>query len=237
MRLRSHHLAILVAGVFVVGIGITMAFNLWRTESTKVPAKFSTGVLAGEYNPGDIRGSYAFSDIVAVFDVPLDVLARAFGVSGEDDPGAVKCKDMEERYGEMEGGEIGTDSVRYFVALYTGLPYTPEEDTLLLSSALGLLRDRVEADVLEGLQARTVRSTDARPADAAAAEHIEEDRVVKGKTTFGDLLSWGLQKAEIEDILGGAIGKSGVTVRDHVVNAGMEFSPLKTKLQELLDAQ
>ena len=43
-------------------------------------------------------------------------------------------------------------------------------------------------------------------------------------------------EAEIEKAIGMEMGKSGVTVRDHVVAAGVEFSQAKAKLQALLDA-
>ena len=57
MKLKARHVAPLVLAVFVVGIGGTMAFNLWRTEADKMPAKLSGGEHDGEYNPSDIRGS------------------------------------------------------------------------------------------------------------------------------------------------------------------------------------
>ena len=57
MKLKSKHLVPLILVVFVAGIAGTMAFNLWRTEGSKIPAKLSGGEHDGEYNPSDIRGS------------------------------------------------------------------------------------------------------------------------------------------------------------------------------------
>ncbi|MFA6707608.1 MAG: 4Fe-4S binding protein, partial [Sphaerochaetaceae bacterium] len=67
----------------VIGIGITvfllgsilllMAFGLWKTESTKVPAKFTSGEFSGQSNPADIRGSYSFADIERNFSIPATV--------------------------------------------------------------------------------------------------------------------------------------------------------------------
>jgi hypothetical protein len=176
MTLRSRHIVPVVLAVFVIGIGGTMIFNLWQTTSSKVPATYTEGEFAGEYNPADIRGSYSFGDIEEAFSVPVEALARAFAVADTEDPAAFLCKSLEELYGEMDNGEIGTDSVRWFVALFTGLPYTPEEDTLLPEAALPTLRGRLseaELDVVgaktASLSAPTSSTLDAAAADAQAA--------------------------------------------------------------------
>ena len=68
-------------------------------------------------------------------------------------------------------------------------------------------------------------------------DHDPSDTTVKGKTTFADLKSWGLSTEEIETAIGMEAGKSGVTVRDHVVSAGREFGSAKAALQELVDSK
>jgi hypothetical protein len=47
--------------------------------------------------------------------------------------GEYKAKDLEELYGEQQTGEIGTDSVKLFTALYLGMPYVSEDSTSCLS--------------------------------------------------------------------------------------------------------
>jgi hypothetical protein len=81
----------------------------WVTESTKVPVTFTEGEFAGQANPADIRGSYTFGDIANSFDVTPEVLAQAFGVTG-DDPAAFAIKELEAIYLDS-GYEIGTVSV------------------------------------------------------------------------------------------------------------------------------
>ena len=80
-RVKTKHLAIVVPLVFAAGIGLTMAFNLWKTETTKEPVTYTSGEFAGQANPADIRGSYTFADIAKAFPVPLEDLARAFGIT------------------------------------------------------------------------------------------------------------------------------------------------------------
>jgi hypothetical protein len=253
MTLRSKHIAPIVLAAFLIGIGGTIIFNLWQTTSSKVPATYTSGEFAGEFNPGDIRGSYSFGDIEEAFSVPVAGLAEAFGVEDSENPAAFLCKGLEDMYGQVDNGEIGTDSVRWFVALYTGLPYTPEEDTLLPFPALSVLQERLGEVELEEIKAKTVSLSDliqagkdevakdeAAPKAAAAAEqadtHTESEAgEVKGKTTFGELQSWGLSKEEIEEALGLPVGKAGVAVRDYCTENGIEFSAVKEALQAAVD--
>jgi len=238
MTLRSRHIAPIVLVVFILGIGVTMIFDLWQTTSSKVPATYTEGEFAGEYNPADIRGSYSFGDIEEAFAIPVTALAKAFAVEDTENPAAFLCKSLEELYGATESGEVGTDSVRWFVALYAGLPYSPEQDTLLLSPSISVLRERLNEAQLETVRAKTV--TVSTLGVGAAAEsgdtHTEtEIAEVKGKTTFGELLSWGVSKETIEQILGRPIGKAGDTVRDYCIENGIEFSSVKGALQAATD--
>jgi hypothetical protein len=248
MTLRSKHIVPIVLAAFIVGIGGTMILNLWRTTSSKVPATYTAGEFAGEYDPADIRGSYSFGDIEEAFAVPVAALAKAFAVEDTENPAAFLCKSLEDLYGATEQGEVGTDSVRWFVALYTGLPYSPEDDTLLPSTSISVLQDRLTEAELEIVRAKTVNLSAlsesvpeaSQAADSQTAEqtdtHTEtEAGEVKGNTTFGELLSWGVSKDAIEEILGLPIGKAGVTVRDYCIENGIEFSTVKTALQEAVD--
>ncbi len=244
MKLRSKHLAPIIALAFIAGIGLTMFFNLWITESSKIPATYLSGEFAGEYNPGDIRGSYSFDDIEEAFKVPVEVLAKAFGVEDRAKPGDFQAKELEEMYGPQDdGGEVETDAVRLFTALYTGRPYTPEETTRLPNPAVALLKDKLSTADFQALQKIAVSLGDLQPADStegtvAAEEHsADEEIAIKGKTTFDDLLTWGLTKEEIEGILGMPMGTRATAVRDFVMEKGLEFSEYKDKLQSLLDAK
>jgi hypothetical protein len=250
MTLRSKHIVPIVLVVFVIGIGGTMLLNLWQTTSSKVPATYTSGEFAGEYNPADIRGSYSFGDIEEVFAVPVAALAEAFAVEDTENPAAFLCKSLEDMYGATEDGEVGTDSVRWFVALYTGLPYTPDEDTLLPSTSIAVLREQLSETELDTVRSKTITlsalrestAQDSQAADTqetaaqAADTHAEtEAGEVKGNTTFGELQSWGVGKETIEQILGMPIGGAGVTVRDYCIEKGIEFSTVKGALQAAAD--
>lgn len=253
MKIRIVQLAIAVPAIFVVGIGASMAFNLWNTESTKEPAKYTSGEFAGVANPADIRGSYTFGDIEKAFGIPVETLGLAFGVSadaaGSSGLAAYQVKNFEAIYeGLSETLEVGTDSVRWFVALYKGLPYEPAEATTgLPNTAIPVLREAgVASGRLDAARAKVVELSGLANAPAAAGTGEaagtgtgsggEETRAIVGKTTFGQVEDWGVSRAKIAGVLGMEPGPSNAVIRDWLSEKGLEFSEYKIKLQALVDA-
>ena len=145
MRVKAVMAGIVMPVLFLAAFFVSTALGYWRTESSKEPVKFETGEAAGEYNPADIRGSYTFNDLEEVFGISAETLALAYGFADLDNPGAVQVKMLEEAYGVVGDREIGTDSIRLFVALYKGLPYSPEEDTALPDTAWEVLEREAAA--------------------------------------------------------------------------------------------
>ena len=141
MKLKAHTTLLAAALIVAAGIAATMFTGLWQTVGTRVPKKLEAAVavpLAGQtaYDPADIRGSYTFGDITAYYGIPLATLAEAFHVV-ESEAEAFQVKALETLWaGDVE---IGTASVRMFVACYLGLPYTPAEEVWLPASAAQIL--------------------------------------------------------------------------------------------------
>jgi hypothetical protein len=181
IALKTKHLAAVVPAIFIAGIGLTMAFNLWHTTTTKEPAKYSSGEFAGQANPADIRGSYTFGDVAAAFPgVPLEVLADAFGVT--QNPAAFPVKSLEASEVATGSYAVGTDSVRLFVARYLGLAFEPAPGTGLtpraaeLLEATGLLDAAKLADVearIGGVTAGTMKAEPAAPATSTTASAVQ----------------------------------------------------------------
>ena len=242
IRVTSRIIAPVVFAALIIGIGLSMAFNIWITESSKVPATYEEGSFAGQYNPADIRGSYSLSDIEKSFGIEVDVMVKAFSLSIVENPADFKVKELEEMYGPApDGGEIGTDAVRLFVSRYKGLPYTPEDTTRLPAPALNQLRDRLAPADIEALEALSVQPGEMRvetAGDGTTTEHAETDeKLIKGVTTFGELLEWGLSREEIESVLGIEMGPKPVSIRDYLIENEMEFSAVKAELQTVADSK
>jgi hypothetical protein len=76
-------------------------------------------------------------------------------------------------------------------------------------------------------------STSTVPAMATSvpAEHVATDKTVTGRTTFQDLLDWGVPQEAIQKVIGGDIPAASVVVKDFITEKGMEFPTIKAQLQ------
>ena len=247
MTLTSKPLAAIVLVILFGGILFSSAMGWWQTESTKEAATFSEGEFAGQPNPADIRGSYTFGDVENNFGVPAATLAQAFGVSS-DEPSTFGVKELETIYADQEF-EIGTVSVRLFVALYTGLPYEIAGDIYLPKRAVEMLKSNatLTAEQITYLDAHAVTPAPLDPAQGetqpatvpSTEEHTEtdssEDRTLKGKTTFQEVLDWGVSQETIETIIGGPMPNTLTKVKDYCTEQGLNFEEIRPAIQAEID--
>jgi len=269
VEIRSKALGAIIAIVIFGGIMGASALGLWKTESVRKPAKLqiseSIGNVAGEnvgtgtgtYDPADIRGNHRFGEISEMFAIPLETLSRAFALPATVDPATFQNQDFESIYPEFDGEqEIGNGSMKWFVALYTGLPFEledDEEDTYLLRPAVDILKSSADlsAEQIAYLDAYTieiefewepmsmpedeVQASDEADGDAEDTVRKQDEMVVAGKTTFADLLAWGVSAEQIESIIGGEIPNHLVLVYDYCVENGLSFGGIKADLQSEVD--
>lgn len=255
MKITAKPLAIVILVIVFGSIAVSSAMGLWYTETTKVPVTYTTGEFAGQYNPADIRGSYTFDDVSTLFDVPLEDLRAAFDFPAGQDIAELKVKDLEALYADSPG-EIGTEFVREFVALYHGLPIVLSEDTYFPAAAVAILKQRaalspeqiafLDEHIADGAPAADGEEQTPEPVvqaeepsqdpTPAPTEHAPPDRMVRGKTTFRELLDWGISQEAIERVLGVPMGDPATTVKDYCSAQGLEFEAIKTALQVQVDA-
>lgn len=242
MKLRANTLGIITLVIFSGGIFGSTALNLWKTQSLKIPNRIQRGESIGEYNPEDIRGSYQFGNISDYFDIPLDVMARAFGLPPEVNAASFVCGDLEKLYGDLgKDIEIGTGSVKLFVALYSGIPYELPEDDYLTEEAVEILKNHAT------LTKEQIAFLDAHAIDVSGIEYdieieVEEEvqnyaRFVAGQTTFANLLDWGVSGETISSIIGDDVFNPLTKVRVYCDENGLEFSAIKAALQTEVDKQ
>lgn len=243
MNLTSKPLAAIILIILFGGITFTTAMGWWATESSKQPATYTEGEFEGQSNPADIRGSYTFGDIEKSFNIPSATLAQAFNVE-TDTPATFAIKGLEDIYAASEF-EIGTTSVRLFVALYKGLPFDLSTDMYLPENAAILLKGQtLTAEQTAYLDAHTIPNPAAGPAapqpapvttstSTPAAETAE--RLVKGKTTFQEILDWGVSQKVIEQTIGAPMPNPLTKIKDHCTEKGLDFEAIKTALQAEVD--
>lgn len=225
---------ILVLVIIIGGVFLTDRLGLWETESTKIPAKTQTG----EFDPGDIRGSYTFGNIESSFDITSEKLAVAFGID-TDIPEEFQVKNLEAIYTSLsEENEIGTGSVRYFVSLYTGIESELAEPTWLPTPAIellvseGLINDTDEAFTW---QIDLPQITAVEPDNIKEEEHPEP--LVKGSTTIQDLINQDVTLEELESLLQTTEFTKADFVRDICTANGLKFSEIKIEIENLINNQ
>jgi hypothetical protein len=256
MTLNSKTLAVVLVVLLFGGILGSTALGWWQTSSDKMPARITEGEFAGQFNPADIRGSYTFADIDHSFNLSPETLAQAFGVT-TDNPAAFQVKDLEALYADSPV-EIGTASVRLFVAFYAGLPYdlASAEETYLPQSATEILlaKGTLTPEQLTFLETHTAKPGEApsapqpattpeaasTPEAAPAAEATphaatSEEYTVKGKTTFGDLIAWKVPQSAIEQVIGGPMPDPAMKVKDYCSTKGLNFETIRPALQAEVD--
>jgi hypothetical protein len=69
----------------------------------------------------------------------------------------------------------------------------------------------------------------------AATEHITAAKTVTGKTTFQELLDWGVPEEAIQQIIGGKLPALSTVIKDYITGKGLEFSSMKAALQVEVD--
>lgn len=240
MNIHSKTLAIVIVIVMFGGILISNYAGWWLTESTKVVSTISEGEFAGLPDPQDIRGSYTLGDVESNFGIPTEELADAFRIAAED-PAAFAIKDLETQY-EDSDVEIGTASVRLFVAMYAGLPLDLSlEESYLPGPAVKILRDKPLTDEQAAyLDTHTVELSglidQTNLADTVDELHDETETTIKGKTTFAEVLSWGVSAERIEQIMGIPLPEEKLSIiKDYITENGLDFETIKESLQISLD--
>ncbi len=235
--------AVVTFVVLFGGIYLTIGTGHWSTTRKKGPVRLKTG----EYSIADIRGSYTFAEIEKYFGVPADLLFQTFLVPEKRRSETFKIKTMHEDFFEpvvLNGTEIevGTDIVRVMTSLYTGLPYTSDETFHLPVSAVNLL---IQEQKLQG-EEKTYWEThtfdlvlvgEAPVVEESPAESPEAHETVdiKGKTTMGELLKYGLTKEQFQEITGIEMpDNSTLKLRNFVTENGLEMETVKTKILEVL---
>lgn len=230
MKLKSRYIPFFIIVILFGGVNVSKGLGIWQTESSKIPQVISSGTYAGEFDPGDIRGSYTFNDIYNSFGITPETLVEAFNIV-TDNPQGFQVKELEDIYSDLEV-EVGTDSVRRFTALYTGLPY--ESDEILPQQAIELLytNNKITDSEKTGLLQNTIVLPSITEPPSELAE--ESEPLINGKTTVKDILSYGIAIDQFEELTGLKIDNQNSVLRDLCQEQEISFSTVKNTLNDLL---
>lgn len=159
MKIKSGTLAIVLVVLVFGGIFASDIAGLWKTEASKTAGIIEEGSSAGEKDPEDIKGSFSFLDISNNYDIPVSELEKAFQIKNVESIESFKAKDLETYYGENIDKEIGTSSIRLFVALYKGIEFEITEEIYLPEAAVEILKEKgdIGKENLEYIERNTVK--------------------------------------------------------------------------------
>ncbi|MGB5823571.1 MAG: hypothetical protein WBH44_05820 [Proteocatella sp.] len=238
--MKSRMLFIMILLITFGGIYVADILGFWQTESTKVASIIEEGDYKGLANPEDIRGSYTFLDIENSYGIDSSILAKAFNIK-TDNPDTVKTMEIEEAYSYLgDELEIGTGSVRLFVAIYTGVPYTAAEN--IPSTAVSVLKDSGKwSDTLQGelaeyiIQVEAVQTEAVLPSKDDSSEQHEASEGVTGKTTVKEVIAMGITLEELESIIGAKIENQNLPVKDVCDQNGLSFPTVKGDISKILE--
>ncbi|MFA9377153.1 MAG: hypothetical protein ACERKZ_10435 [Lachnotalea sp.] len=256
MKIKALTMGIIIFIVVFGGIGATIVLDVWVTTSDKTPVKIKEGEAEGNYNPADIRGSYTFSDVSELFEIELPVLYTAFNIRLDTVGTEIQVKKLESLY-EDSGYEIGTESLRIFVALYKKLPidldgsFLPKQAAeLILQVNENLSQEQISYLETYAVDVTAINTSEAiSPDESSTDEKVNEtetsaaktsetestENVVTGSATFQKVLDAGVTKEEIEEILGTSMPPTNQTVKDYCIEVGLSFSDIKKQLNDKID--
>jgi len=144
---------------------------------------------------------------------------------------------------ELEGEEyiVETDTVKVFTSLYMKIPYVSDETFYLPEKTVNYLveNDKLTGEEKEYWQGHTFKLEYLDTKYLTASEFTKivaeeaEGLAVTGSTTIQELLDNGITEEKFEEVTGFKIpDKKSVSVRDFVIEKGIEFGEIKDKFIE-----
>jgi hypothetical protein len=203
----------IVFGILVLVIFEGLILGFQRAGYWSVSGKVASDGKAVQPSAGDvdsIKGWMTLEQVSTAFGVPLNELLAAFNLPA-DTPASTAVKDLESDTFSVEG-------LREWL-LTQAQPVEPEEAS-------------------EPVQEPTPTPTLA-PTELAATpeptEHIAPDKTITGKTTFQELIDWGVKAEAIQRVIGSELPPLSTVVKDYVTQQGKPFSEVKAALQAEVD--
>ena len=218
MRINPILYGFLVLTIFLGTILAFQAAGIWS-----VSGKLTSGGEAVQPSDADvntIKGWMTLDQVTTTYDVSLADLLAQFGLPA-DTPPETAIKDL-------ESDLFSVTSLRDWLTnrSETSAPILPDDPTLA---------PVVPLEQVESTPTPLPETTAPQAPTPAVTEHIAPDKTITGKTTFQELLDWGVSSETIQSVIGGQLPPLSTTVKDYVTSQGLEFSSTKTNLQAEID--
>ncbi|MBA4384462.1 MAG: hypothetical protein C0410_06975 [Anaerolinea sp.] len=205
----------IVYGIVVISVffGIILGFQaagVWSTSGKVDPS--GKAIQPSSADPTSIKGWMTLEQIVATYNVPLSDILTQFNLPVTT-PITTAVKDL-------ESDTFNTSALIAWLqsrTLPTDVPTATLEPTVA-----ALATTQISTEISEVVT-------------PAATEHLAPERTITGKTTFQELLDWGVTNEALQTIVGEPITDYNLVIKDYTVGKGLAFSDIKTLLQIEVD--
>jgi hypothetical protein len=247
MKIKSFVVVVIVVLVLGGGVIAANALNLWAPkpvlvsqapEMPSVIADNASGVVNAApdfntpYKPAEISGTSTFAELSQMFRVPLNDLGTAFVITSEPNWQNLKARELKAIYTNLPANvKLETESVRAFIALYTGKAYTYSDSAYLPKPAVDILKQKAKLtpQQIAYLDSHTYNVGSA----AATGTAITSKHTVTGETSFQTLIGWGIPAGEIEKVIGDKLPVADTIIRAYAIQKGKDFLAIVSAMQEL----
>lgn len=256
--------ALSVLVVLFGGIYLTIGTGHWATDRQAEPLKLQSGDydpadIRGSYTFAEIEKFFGVPAalLFEAFGIPEEKRTDAFQIKemeGLFEPVILEGAEV----------EVGTDLVRVFTSIYAGLPYESDETTHLPEGLVKTLiqEQKLSEDqqaywkthtfplILAGSaptqeEIQTTISTEQSQEQPAAQEQTQPQAAsspvaesaavdIKGRTTMGELLDFGLTKEQFKELTGIEMPGTAVKMKEFTDANGLDMEMIKTKILEVL---
>jgi hypothetical protein len=219
MRIKPILYGVLVSTVFFGVILGFQAAGIWSI-SGKVTAD-GEAIQPAATDVNTIKGWMTLEQIATTYNVHLADLLIQFGLPA-DTPSSTAIKDL-------ESDTFDTTALRTWLQSRAQPANIQQLDIATSAEPQPAASTPVDT-----------QQTVSTPEIAAAltpipTEHVAPAKTITGKTTFQELLDWGVPEDAIRNIIGGELPGPGTVLKDYVTAKGLEFATVKNQLQAEVD--
>lgn len=208
MRIKPYIFGILVLVVFLGTILAFQTAGIWSVSGKTAGNGEAVQPSADDVNT--IKGWMTLEQISTVYNVPLADLLTQFNLPA-DTPGSTAIKDL-------ESDLFSVTNLRDWL-LSRMQSAQPESTTAPIEQII----------ITPAVMAPEPETT------SLPTEHVAADKTVTGKTTFQELLDWGVPEDAIRPVIGGDLPEPTTVIKDFVTQKGMDFPTIKAALQAEVD--
>jgi len=208
MRIKPYLFGILVLVIFLGTILAFQTAGIWSISGKTTGSGDAVQPSAEDVNT--IKGWMTLEQISTVYNVPLADLLSQFNLPA-DTPASTAIKDLESDLFSV----------------------TNLRDWLL--SRMQSAQPESTTTPVEQATSTTVVVTTEPKTTPLSTEHLAADKTVTGKTTFQELLDWGVPEDAIRQVIGDDLPAPTTVIKDFVTSKGMDFPTIKAALQAEVD--